>query len=66
MTTSADGEQQATEYVLRFTVPAEMTEDFAPAFGQLIGVIEPLMGAIVDRGGDVRITMNGNDITDVL
>ncbi|RDI50078.1 hypothetical protein [Nocardia mexicana] len=66
MTNPADGEQQATEYVLRLTVPAEMTEEFAPAFGQLIGAIEPLMGAIVDRGGEVRITMNGNDITDIL
>lgn len=68
MSTSPDPADtgQFTEYVLRFAVPVTMTEEFAPAFGQLIGAIEPMLGAITDRGGAVRITRNGVDISNVL
>jgi hypothetical protein len=68
MSTSPDpGEAgQFTEYVIRFAVPVSMTEEFAPAFGQLIGAIEPMLGAIADRGGAVGITRNGVDISNVL
>ncbi|MFF3571480.1 hypothetical protein [Nocardia jiangxiensis] len=68
MSTSPDpvDAEQSTEYVLRFTVPAAMTEEFAPAFGQLIGAIEPVLGAITERGGEVGLTRNGVDISDVL
>ncbi|MFI6168887.1 hypothetical protein ACIBCN_19050 [Nocardia sp. NPDC051052] len=66
MPATHDEEGRTGEIVLRVTGPATLMEDFGPVFSQLLEHGKPLFAMVIERGGEVRVAYDGEDVTDEL
>lgn len=59
----AQEKPRTSEYVIRFEVPARITDNFMPPFAKLAESAGPLAEAVVTNGGNFGVTVNGEDVT---
>ncbi|BCK58376.1 hypothetical protein [Nocardia wallacei] len=57
---------RTSEYVIRFEVPAGFVDEFGPPFATVVKASLPLAAFVLHKGGGIRVTVDGEDVTEDL